>query len=334
MTSTRYLSFVPASLVQRDENRPAGRALIARNTTRDQTFDDVLAGLLFFAFIKYMIELHVHHAVDVIETFQRPAAGLFPQCHQFGVMGFPALEQRPDGLLDFGIGVEKIVRFGVDAAQPLDAIRARFFPGMVGQVVPHPFHHVQADVADVVGAHDFPAGELENVGNCRAQHERAQVTDMESLMRVGLGELDHHAQVLGFTGAEAGAVRQDGIHHLAGIFRWQEVQVQVTLDRLDVLEARGQAEPFRNQVRDLIRALRHGRFQPGTFDIFSCQLEKGGGNAPMPGERDPAPLDLRFGQAEFTANGGDALGDLVFLDFEHGYLVFDKKAGAQGSRWW
>ena len=174
---------------------------------------------------------------------------------------------------------------------------------MVFHIIPQPFDHVQADIADVIGPHHSVSGAFQDAADHVAQDGAAQVPHMEGLVCVRIGELHHHLFTLGFPTAEHFAFLQHAVDHPPGEVRRREVQIQISPHRLHPRETRRRAQIRRHPLGDLLGALGHVQLLPRAR-LLRRHLKERGRNAPLPSERDRVPL-------QFTGLGQLVLGAIL-----------------------
>ena len=104
---------------------------------------------------------------------------------------------------------------------------------MEALVAPEAFNYVHANVADVVGVLHVVPGGAQNIADRYAENRVPEVSDMEGLVRIGLGVLDHHR--LG--NWRSLPIRGTALEHLAdergGDSGAVERDVDVAIDGLD-----------------------------------------------------------------------------------------------------
>ena len=108
------------------------------------------------------VEVDVERLVHLGEAVQRPLAGALPCLDHFRIAPVPARVERPHFGFQVGVLIQAAGGFGIQVAHPAGDIGGRILPGMELHVVPQPTDDVQADIAEVIGAHHLITGKRQD----------------------------------------------------------------------------------------------------------------------------------------------------------------------------
>ena len=182
--------------------------------------------------------------------------------------------------------VEPRVRLGVDLAQPAAArLGAGWLLAAVEPLVaPEAFHHVHADVADVVGVLHVVPGGAQDIADRDAEHRVPQVADVEGLVRIRLGVLDHHRLGDGRALPVLRTARQHLADERGGDGIAVECDVDVAVDGLDRGEKgiAGGGNPCRDLLGQDRHALAH-RARGQRLGFLLGEAPRAARSPPVPG---------------------------------------------------
>ena len=135
------------------------------------------------------------------------------------------------------------------------------------------------------------AGELDHAGQRFAQERVACVADVEGVVGVGLGVLDHHPLAARRAAAEVLGLLLGQRHHTTGECRCVEVGVEVGLLRSQAAESRGWAKALGHLPGQGFGADGDRDAPPGA-GFGGRRLEADGRpHAPLAGKRDRRPIE-------------------------------------------
>ena len=184
------------------------------------------------------------------------------------------------------------------------------------QVTPEPLDDMQAHIARVVGANHIVTGKFQDAAYGIPQDRTSQVTNMERLVRVGMGKLDHDALVDRRSGSKTVILFQDGIHHPACIFYSVKIQVEVTFHSFNATDASKRTNLILHLSCNFLGALSYDHLFTGAR-LSSRGAKKRCGYDPFPAEGNRFPLQYREGYPIRIAECSDLGFDSLLFSFKH-----------------
>jgi hypothetical protein len=78
--------------------------------------------------------------------------------------------------------------------------------------------HPQADISGIGSTDGIESSKLHQTGKCFSQEGVTKMSDMEGMVGIGLGILDHHPLTFGLASPKISTLLKDGVHQAFGIF--------------------------------------------------------------------------------------------------------------------
>ncbi|MBV6465660.1 MAG: hypothetical protein PGMFKBFP_00941 [Anaerolineales bacterium] len=318
-------------LVNLHDDRAALRTFVVGDASGDQLLHDGFGRSVYFALEEPHVYFHVQHAQDLAQFLQTPLARHAPEfAHvriarvvlaiHLAALGLILLAER--GLFGRFVFLFLQPRRGLDVnfQQPLSAlVHARgFLPFIKPVVSPHHRDDAQAQVAGIRGADRLEARELRQPRQRLAQDGVAIMSNVERVMRVRLGVLDHDPLPPGRAPPKVRAGGEDGIHHPPRVIGRLEIDVKVALHRVHAADSLHASHLTSNLLGQLLRPRRDGFPRAPRARLVRRGLEKRSGDAPLAAVRDRRPLERRERNPLRRAVGADLCLDDVLNIVEHG----------------
>ena len=192
-------------------------ASVFRQAGFNQLFHGGFTRFFHFALKIDAVKVFPQQGVNLLETFQRPVAGLFPQRQDVWVARVPTGKIRAHFGFKAFLKGKAAVRFRKEVPHPTSFILARLFSRVIFFVIAQPLDDVQPDIPQVIRANHALTAGFQNITGGTTQDNVAQMPDVQGFVGVRVGIFHHHWSALGFPAAVLTAGSKHVLNYLAGI---------------------------------------------------------------------------------------------------------------------